>query len=327
MEEIAEIAGVSKSTVSRALRNSTLVKEPTRDRIRAIAREHDFTPSAAARNLSLRSSHTIAFVTHAYSKDLCGVSDPFSLEIMGGIAIGLHELGYDMLVVHVDPQDRDWAAQFLDSGRVDGFILMTSVRKREHIDLLLDRGAPFVAWGPGTGGYCTVSGDDRQGGRLATRHLLSRGRKRIAFLGGPRTENEVRERYRGYEEAIVAAGGTADTALTAYGDYSERSAERAVEELFARDPRIDALFSSSDMMAIAAMRSLKKKGLRIPGDVAVVGYDDLSLAALVTPALTTISQKIPQAGKLLARDLVAYLEQGIITTTTMQVELIIREST
>ncbi len=324
--DIARIAGVSKSTVSRALNNSPLTGEETGKRIRAIAKEHDFRPSVAARNLSLRSSHAVAFVNHAYSKSMGSISDPFCLEIMGGIAIGLHDLGYDLMVVHVNPDDRDWAAQYLDTGRVDGFILMTSTKKRSHIDMLLEKGAPFVAWGPGGGGYCSVCGDDRQGGRLATERLLSRDRTRIAFIGGPRIEGEVQERFRGYKAALHDAGREVAQELVVYGDYSERSGSWAMEELLERDPRIDAVFSNSDLMAIGAMQTLKARGHRVPEDVAVVGYDDLSLASYVTPALTTVSQKIPFAGRLLARDLVAYLEQGVITTTTVPVELVVRGS-
>jgi DNA-binding LacI/PurR family transcriptional regulator len=325
IEDIARLAGVSKSTVSRALNDSPLVGDETRERILAIAKEHDFRPSFTARNLSMRTSRTIAFVNHAYSASECGISDQFSLEIMGGIAIGLHELGYDLLVVHVDPDEVDWASSYLDSGRVDGFILMTSSKKRNHIDRLLALKAPFIAWGPGLGEYCSVCGDDRKGGRLATERLLSLGRKRIVFLGGTRGETEVALRREGYAAAMKDAG--LDTrGLVAYGDYSERVAGREVERLLAREPALDAIFANSDYMAIAAMRKLEEKGRRVPDDVAVIGYDDLSIAALVSPALTTISQSIPQAGRILARDLAAFLGKGIVTNTVMPVELVLRDS-
>ncbi len=326
ISDIARIAGVSKSTVSRALNDSPFAKVETKERIRAIAQEHDFRRSAAARNLSLRSSHTIAFVNHAYGKSGCAISDLFSLEIMGGIAIGLHELGYDLLVVHVQPDDEDWVAQFMDSGRVDGFILMTSTKKGDHVDLLLSKGAPFVAWGPGRGGYCTVCGDDFMGGKLATERLLSMGRSRIGFIGGPQTEGEVRARYSGYKAALEGSGRALEPIRVIYGDYSERSGARAMEELLKRDPGIDGVFSNNDLMAIAAMRTLQASGRRIPEDIAVVGYDDLSIASYVTPALTTVSQHIPMAGRILARDLVTYLEQRILTTTTVPVELVVRSS-
>ncbi len=322
--DIARIAGVSKSTVSRALNDSPLARTETKAKIQAIAKRYDFQPSVAARNLSLHSSRTIAFVSHAYSKLDCGISDFFSLEIMGGIATGLHELGYDLMVVLVNPDDKEWAGQLLDSGRVDGFILMTSTKKTAHIDMLLKKNAPFVAWGTSPGKYCTVCGDDYTGGMLATQRLLPRSR--IAFICGPSYEGEAKERYRGYEAALREAGRAVDPSLVVEADYSEAGGTQAMETLLARDLKIDAVFATGDLMAIAAMRVLKTHGRRIPDDVAVVGYDDRMLAGYVTPGLTTISQKIPLAGKLLARDLIAYLKQGIITTTVMPVELIVRES-
>ena len=120
IDELAQLAGVAKSTVSRALNDSPLVNAETKARILEIAKLHEFQPSVVARNLSCRSSRTIAYVTHAYVGEKgcdCCVSDPFSLEIMGGIAIGLHELGYDLLIVHIDPDDTGWAPEYLDSGR------------------------------------------------------------------------------------------------------------------------------------------------------------------------------------------------------------------
>ncbi|MBE3133558.1 MAG: LacI family DNA-binding transcriptional regulator [Acidobacteria bacterium] len=323
--DIARLAGVSKSTVSRALNDSSLIGQETKKRIAAIAKKHDFSPSTAARSLSTRSSKTVAFVNHAYSNECC-VSDPFSLEIMGGVAVGLHELGYDMLVVQVQPDDTGWAGQYLESGRVDGFILMTSEKKRAHIDHLLAIGAPFIAWGMGSGAYCSVCGNNRLGGSLATQRLISIGRSRIGFLGGPRDDLEVQERYRGYTDALAAAGRGPEPSLAAFGEYAERSGERSVKELLDREPRLDALFAVSDLLAIAAIRVLHARGLRVPEDVAVVGYDDLHIASYVTPALTTVRQNIPLAGKLLARDLIAYMQKGIVTCSTVPVELVIRAS-
>jgi DNA-binding LacI/PurR family transcriptional regulator len=324
--DIARIAGVSKSTVSRALNGSPLVSDDTKREIVAIAKAHNFKPSSIARNLSMRSSRAVAFVTHAYSEADCCVSDPFSLEIMGGIAIGLHELGYDLLIVHIDPEDSDWVGQYLETGKVDGFILMTSNRKRHHIEELMAAGAPFVAWGPGPGGYCTVCCDDRKGGRMATDRLLSLGRRRIAFLGGPRVETEVGLRYDGYAEALTAAGCKVDARRVVFSEWTERGASRAMEELLSRDGSIDAVFVNSDLMAVAALRVLAGRRLRVPEDVAVIGYDNLSLSAYATPALTTVSQNVPLAGKLLARDLISFIEKGIVTTSVLPTELVIRDS-
>src|SRR5512138_1984754 len=162
IEDIARLANVSKSTVSRALNDSPLIKQETRERIQAIAREHNFRINAPARNLSMRQSQTIAFVTHAYHQESFTMEDLFGLEIMGGITAGLHTLGYDLLVIHVNPRDTAWAQQYLDSGRVDGFILMTASRKQLHIKTLVDMRAPFIVWGVPVPkfNYCSVTGDN-----------------------------------------------------------------------------------------------------------------------------------------------------------------------
>lgn len=325
--ELALLAGVSKSTVSRALSGSRQIGEETTARIRAIAKEYDFQPSAAAQRLSLRSSGTIAFVTHPKDHSCCyTVSDLFSLEIMGAIANGLFARGYDLLVVPADPRDVKWADPYLTTGKVDGFVLITSVRKRAHIDHLLKIGAPFIAWGRGDGRYCSVCGDDRTGGRIATDHLLERGRRRIGFIGGPSIETEVEERFGGYSDALDGAGMEIEPDLVEYGDFSDKSGALAAERLLGRTS-FDALFVNSDLMAVAAMEYLRRKGIRVPEDVAVVGYDNLSIGAQTVPPLTTVSQNLPLAGQILARDLIGYLKNGAVTNTTVPVELIEREST
>ncbi len=325
--DIARLAGVSKSTVSRALNDSPLIGEETKERIQALARQHNFRINVPARQLSLRQSHTIAFVTHSYQKEF-SVADLFGMEIMGGVSSGLSANGYDMLVVHVDPLDTEWAHKYLDTGRVDGFILLTSTRKQHHIKTLVEMDAPFITWGspkPGMS-YCSVTGDNVSGGKLATGHLIGLGRNRIAFLGGPANELEVQNRLKGYELALEAAGRDTDPELLAYGDFSSISGATAMRTLLERVPDLDAVFINSDLMAIEAMSVLREHGRSVPEDVAVVGYDDLSIAEHSNPPLTTIRQNIPLAGRLLAQNLLQYLETGVVTNTSIPVELIVRQS-
>jgi DNA-binding LacI/PurR family transcriptional regulator len=325
--DIARLAGVSKSTVSRALNDSPLIGIETKERIRNIARQHNFQVNVPARQLSMKQSRTIAFVTHAYHKEF-SVADLFGLEIMGGISTGLHANGYDMLVIHMDPRDTGWAHQYLDTGRVDGFILMTSTRKQYHIKALVEMGAPFIVWGiplPNHS-YPSVTGDNFSGGKLATEHLIRLGRERIAFLGGPAEEMEVQLRYNGYEAALIGAGKSTDPALIAHGDYSNTSGAAAMKRLLEQTPDLDAVFVNSDLMAIAAMDVIREQGCRVPKDVAVVGYDDLSIAEHSNPPLTTIRQNIPLAGKLLAQNLIQYLQTGVVTNVSIPVELVVRKS-
>jgi DNA-binding LacI/PurR family transcriptional regulator len=325
--DIAKLAGVSKSTVSRALNDSPLIGEETKAKIRTLAKQHNFQINAPARRLSMRQSRTIAFVTHAYHKDF-SVADLFGLEIMGGISSGLASREYDLLVIHVDPNDTKWAHQYYETGRVDGFILMTSTRKQTHVKALLELGAPFIIWGipQPKQKYCSVTGDNLTGGRLATEHLIGIGRQRIGFIGGPSYELEVQQRLAGYEDALNEASKEIDQILIEYGDFSNTSGADSIRRLLKKAPEVDAIFVNSDLMAIAAMDAIREEGRRVPEDIAVVGYDDLSIAAHSNPPLTTIRQNIPLAGKLLAQNLIEYLQTGMVTNVSIPVELIVRKS-
>jgi len=325
--DIARLAGVSKSTVSRALNDSPLIGEETKERIRALAKQHNFSLNIPAQRLSKKESRTIAFVTHAYHKDF-SVADLFGLEILGGISGGLAASGYDLLILHVDPHDAKWARQYLGTGRVDGFILMTSTRKQYHIETLVAMGAPFIVWGVPQANlsYCSVTGDNLNGGRLATEHLLGIGRQKIAFLGGPVEELEVQQRYHGYESALRAAGKSPDERLLAYGDFSNTSGAAAMQKLLEQVPDLDAVFVNSDLMAIAALETLRAAGRKVPEEVAVVGYDDLSIAEFSNPPLTTVRQNIPLAGRMLAQNLIQYIQTGIVTNVSTPVQLVVRKS-
>jgi DNA-binding LacI/PurR family transcriptional regulator len=276
----------------------------------------------------MKESRTIAFVTHAYHKDF-SVADLFGLEIMGGISHGLAALGYDMLVIHVDPNETKWAHQYFDTGRVDGFILMTSMRKQYHAKALLEIEAPFIIWGvpPQNQKACSVTGDNINGGKLGTEHLIETGRQNIAFIGGPDYEIEVQHRFAGYQSALQEAGRSVNPELIEYGDFSNTSGAEAMKRLLKKSADIDAVFVNSDLMAIAAMDTIREHGKRVPEDIAVVGYDNLSITEHSNPPLTTISQNIPLAGKLLAQNLVQYLQSGMATNVTTPVELIVRKST
>jgi len=325
--DIAKLAGVSKSTVSRALNDSPLIGEETKAKIHSLAKQHNFQINAPARRLSMRQSRTIAFVTHAYHKDF-SVADLFGLEIMGGISSGLATREYDLLVIHVDPNDTKWAHQYYETGRVDGFILMTSTRKQTHVKALLELGAPFIIWGipQPKQKYCSVTGDNLTGGRLATEHLIGIGRQRIGFIGGPSYELEVQQRLAGYEDALNEASREIDQILIEYGDFSNTSGADAIRRLLKKASEVDAVFVNSDLMAIAAMDAIREEGRRVPEDIAVIGYDDLSIAAHSNPPLTTIRQNIPLARKLLAQNLIEYLQTSMVTNVSIPVELIVRKS-
>lgn len=326
--DIAELAGVSKSTVSRALSDSPLISEETRERIQAIAREHNFQINQPARSLSLKQANAIAFVTHGYHKNI-GVEDLFLLEMLGAITTALAHKSYDLLMLHVNPYGTDWIDDYLNTGKVDGFVLMTSTRKQYHIQKLVEMQAPFIAWGaplPGTN-FCTVTGDNFSGGRLATEHLLTVGRQNIAFLGGPAAEQEVKLRYQGYESALQAAGMQPEQNRVVHGEFSRPAAYEMMVKLLDQDSTVDGVVTNSDFMAIGAMDAIRDRGLQVPDDIAVVGYDDISLAEFSNPPLTTVRQNIPEAGRVLVENLIQFIKTGIVTNVSIPVTLVVRKST
>jgi DNA-binding LacI/PurR family transcriptional regulator len=326
--DIARLASVSKSTVSRALNDSPLLSAETKERVRAIARAQNFQINQPAQRLSRQESRTIAFVTHGYHHEF-SFNDLFTLEILSSIARGLSEAHYDLLMVQVDPHNCcEWVQDYLDSGRADGFILMVSARKSTQVKTLYKMKVPFIVWGallPGYN-YPTVIGDDFNGGRLAAEHLIKAGRRKIAFLGGPEDELEVQGRYHGFDTVLREAGLPIDPKRRAHGDYSNTSGAEAMRELLERDPDLDGVFVNSDVMATAAMDTLRKSGRNIPEDVAVIGYDNLSIAEFTNPPLTTVSQNLPLAGRLLARNLIDHLQTGVVTNMVVPVELVVRNS-
>jgi DNA-binding LacI/PurR family transcriptional regulator len=162
---------------------------------------------------------------------------------------------------------------------------------------------------------------------MATTHLLERGRRRIVFIGGPDTEQESMDRYRGYATALRAAHIGVDESLVTYGWYSSESATARMSDLLDRHDDIDAVFACSDVMAIAAIEEMRAHGLRVPDDVAVVGYDDIALAAHTDPPLTTVRQAGPLAGRLLADSLIQQLHTGAVGHVSIPAELVVRQST
>lgn len=328
IKDIAQLANVSKSTVSRALNNSPLISQKTRDRIQAIAQEHNFRINAPARNLSLRQSRTIALVTPDCEPDFFAAESLFGFEILGGIGSGLRTLGYDLLLIHASSTDNSWVNSYFDSARVDGFILLSTPISQALVKKLLTQNTPFIAWGVPLPNfrYSTVTGDNITGGTLATRHLIQLGRQQIGFIGGPPDDLTVQHRFAGYTNALQAAGRSLEPQNVIYGDYSHASGIVAMQRLLEQSPGLDAVFANSDLMAVAAIKVIKASGRRVPEDMAVVGYDDVSLAMYNSLPLTTIRQNISLAGRLLAQNLIQYIQTGVVTNVTTPVELVIRES-
>jgi DNA-binding LacI/PurR family transcriptional regulator len=327
MIDLARIAGVSVSTVSRALAGSTLVNDETRARIADLARSLRYSVNVGAQNLRLGQSQTVAVVLPKSSADQQPVSDPFFIALLGALADALTMRGYDMLLTRIDEEKMDDIENIISSGRALGVIVIGQWLHHYSLAALARQGAPIAVWGaklPGST-YFTVGSDNRLGGRLATEHLLGAGRRKIMFLGDTRLP-EVALRFEGYRDALINAGQMVTPGLTAAVPFEATAARRALSDLIAHTTDFDALFATSDLVAVTAIALLTARGLRVPQDVAVVGYDDLPLASHVHPTLTSVRQPMNEASVALVDAVLAAKAGEPATAVTLKTELVIRES-
>src|SRR5471032_2437259 len=327
MADIARLAGVSTSTVSRALAGSKLVSEETRVRIMELARSLKYTINIGAQNLRMKQNRTVGVVIPYDSATRQHLSDPFFLSMLGSLADALTEQGFDMLVSRVDAEQLDAAAAPFDTGRVIGIVLIGQWRHHEQLNQLAARHVPIVVWGAQLPQqlYCTVGGDNVAGGRLATEHLLAQGRRRIAFFGDINLP-EVAQRHQGYLEALAAHGVARDENLYVAGSFLPQGGTLAVQQLVKRGLSFDAIFACSDLLAMSAISALRQRGLPVPEQVAVVGYDDIELAAYFHPPLSTVRQPMRAAGRALVASLLALVDGAPLASQQLPTELVVRAS-
>ncbi|MEA0966904.1 LacI family DNA-binding transcriptional regulator [Xanthomonas campestris pv. campestris] len=329
--DIAYLAGVSQPTVSRALRGSPMVNEDTRQRILRIARELNYKVDKNASSLRLRNAGTLALLFFEDPTADDSLINPFFHSMLGSITRACALQGYDLLV-SFQQLSKDWQADYEDSNKADGIILLgygDYQESRQRLQLLVEQGTHFVRWGaalPGQPGI-SIGSDNYQGGLDITEHLLAQGCRRIAFLGHASNHYpKFEERYRGHVAALALQGVAADAALQFDAITTELSGYTACLALLDSGQAFDAVCAASDLIAIGAMRALRERGLRVPQDVAVSGFDDIALAASVAPALSTVQQDTKQAGALLVESLVALIRGDAAQSRTIPVRLAVRES-
>jgi DNA-binding LacI/PurR family transcriptional regulator len=327
MEDIARMAGVSASTVSRALNQSSLVNSETRERIQQLAHSLQYSVNIGASNLRMQRNRTVAVVLPFDAETRQHVSDPFFVSLMGSLADALTARGYDMLVSRVDAERLDLAGALAASGRAIGVILIGQWRHHDQINQLAARQTPIVVWGALLAQqlYCTIGGDNKAGGTLATEHLLRQGRRRIAFFGDIELP-EVGHRFQGYQEALAAHKVAFTADLVQRTLFVEGAATESITRLTKKKIAFDAIFASSDLLAMEAIGALLKRGRRVPDDVAVVGYDDIALARYIHPSLTTIRQPVVSGGEALVDALLKLLGGKRPASQILSTELIVRES-
>lgn len=327
MSDIAQLAGVSESTVSRALCGSKLIAEATRTRIKKIADEHGYTIDLNARNLRMQKTGTISVVFPLLHEVDQGISDPFFLEMLGHLADELSDRHYDLLLHKIGPGEPRGLADMVNARRSDGILLIGQSTQHELINELAAGYKPLVVWGAALPGsrYLTVGSDNRGGARDAVAHLLGLGHRRIAFFGDRRLV-EVAQRHEGYVAALQAAGLAADPGLECRVPFDRSGAQVAMTTFLDRNPPFDAIFAASDLLAMAAIRALDQRGRRVPGDVAVVGFDDIMLAGAYTPALTTVRQNVAAGARTLVDHLFRVLEDSEVQAAVLPTALVVRAS-
>lgn len=329
--DIADLAGVSQATVSRALRNSPLVREETRAKIQQIARDLNYFVNRNAAGLRTHVSNTIALLLFDDTVGTDTKMNLFFLSMLDNITRSAARLGYDVLVSLQQLTD-DWHVEYQASHRADGLILLgygDYAEYRQKLNALSAANTRFIIWGPlvkdqpGHSFGC----DNESGGYQATKHLLDLGRRRIAYIGHmARRSPEHVARYEGYARAHSEAGLEPNDRLRVPADNSESLGYQAVQQLLDSGQAFDAIFAVTDLIAIGAMRALQDAGMHVPDDIGVVGFDDMPLAKYVTPGLTTVQQNAEMGGDGLVEGIVGLIKGELVESKLMAPKLIVRES-
>ena len=325
IRDVAEAASVSIATVSRVLNNKARVNEETARRVWTAAADLDYWPNEAARTLTTNRTHVIGVLL----PDLHG---EFFSEVIRGIDQAAREAKYQILVSssHADHHEVMTAAKSMQ-GRIDGLIFMASDNGlAEAVDRIQGR-MPLVLINPRriVKGMASLRIGNFMGAREAVSHLLRLGHEDIAILKGPSGNIDAEERLRGYRHALAAAGRDLGASREFQGDFREPSGYRAAAEILGGRQRPSAVFACNDMMAIALISAFGGAGLKVPEDIAVVGFDDIAIARFIHPPLTTVRVEAHQLGQRALRRLIASLSGDVTDSATEEVlsaTLVVRES-
>ncbi|MEQ4304842.1 LacI family DNA-binding transcriptional regulator [Plantactinospora sp. B6F1] len=313
LSEVAARAGVGRGTASRVVNNSSQVSPTVRAAVWAAVRELGYVPNRAARALVTQRTDSVALVISESGERAFG--EPFFAGIARGVSAGLADTPLQLWLSWIQsPGGREKMEQQLTDQHVDGVMLISLHDADPLPGLLMERGLPTVLGGrparmlgPGTQPAYFVDVDNAGGARQAVEYLIGIGRRVVATVAGPQDMGAGVTRLIGYREALDAHGRPVSEDLIEYGDFSANSGRAAMRRLLDRRGDLDAVFAASDLMALGAMQALHEAGRRIPADVAVVGYEDSSLALHANPPLTSVHQPVIRMGTEMARLLVAQI--------------------
>ncbi len=334
LEEVAKLAGVSRSTVSRVINEHPNVRPEVRQRVWEVIRQTGYQPHAAARSLATRRTWVIGLIIPQAVTTL--FTDPYFPILLRGIADVCNAHNYHLMLslfsqrrVQNSRAYQDLLYQQVLRGRhLDGVVVSSAPLDDPIFPCLLEDNVPFVI----VGRYLHerinyVDVDNVVGARMAVEHLLRLGHERIATITGPLNMCAGQDRLEGYRQALAARGIPVDENLIAEGDFSEQGGRAAMQRLLPHRPT--AVFAASDMMAVGALKTLRDAGLRVPDDIALVSFDDIPLASMVDPPLTTVRQPIEQLGSTAAELLISLLEnpqEETVHRIVLPTELVIRAS-
>lgn len=322
IDDVAQQAGVSISTVSRVLNRRDRVHPGTRARVEAAMNQLRYRPSALARGLALKRCQTIGLLAP-------NITDPFFVEMVRGVEQAAADAGYGLLIArqHHPTEERRYLSLFTNSC-VDGVVLVAIGVRRRYLDSLLEERLPFAIIQQDLGmNVPTFITDNYTGARALGEHLLAHRFERIAYISGSDDTPDSAERLRGLGDALRAKGRSIDDVLIVRGDFGHASGYRAALQLLALPQPPDAIFAANDQMAVGAIEAARDLGLRVPEQLAVCGFDDTDLARYITPRLTTVRQPLREMGRLATEAVIQELEKRSVPRCTMlPTELVVRES-
>ncbi len=328
LEEVAELAGVSRSTASRAINGGQRVSPEAQASVEAAIAQLGFTPNRAARSLVTRRSDSVALVVPEPDERV--LTDPFFAGTLNGLSAALSATDLQLVLLIVRPGDNARATRYLRNGHVDGAVVVSHHQDDALGHALAESRLPHVFVGRPLGedrAVPHVDLDNARGAELATEHLVGRGRRRLGTIAGPQDMAAGVDRLAGWQRALRSAGLPDDA--VAVGDFTAAGGAAAATRLLDRHPDVDGLFVASDLMAVGALGVLAERGLTVPGDVAVVGFDDLGVAGSTKPPLTTITNPVVamarRAGALLV-DQLSGLPRPV-EPVIFAPELVVRQST
>ncbi|MDH4316189.1 MAG: LacI family DNA-binding transcriptional regulator [Gammaproteobacteria bacterium] len=328
MDDIARLAKVSKPTVSRALSNSPLVKDATREHVLEIARKHGYAVNRNAQKLRHKRTNTIAVSLDFRSHKQNHISDPFIFELLAGVAEALGDLNQDLLLCAPDHNNADAFQQMLLSRGADGFIVLGQGHRENMLEAFAASGAPLVVWGAAGEhtGYCVVGSDNYLGGQLAGDYFIRKNRKRFLFFGDT-SFREIQLRHDGLQQVVANSGNEIEIDTLTLSNFSYEAAfNAATNYLGKRRSPPDAVFAFSDTAAMAFVCAFRDAGIEAGKEASIVGYNDIPSAAYFNPPVTTIKQDIHQAGKQLVSSLMRLLDGEDAPSSTIHTELIVRDT-